>query len=166
MVAAGLVSSDRRRMCQAWRQRFAVEPLAAFVGWLQSLADGMRVGCDPPRVNRESVAALVECVQDSKQDNAQEGKKKRHACTGWANSSGVYVARLLSLPGVGMRGLYGILDNACSVGALRLLSMRKANTSNSKEARLYALRLYVTRCMYGSIYGRTYGALLFARGIG
>ena len=113
MVAAGLASLDRRRNFQV--QRLA---LVASAGGLCAR------GCDPPRVNRVRVAALVVCVQDSKQDSAQ--------------------------------------DNVCSVGVLRLLSMRIGNTSNSKAARLYALRLCVTRC----IYGRTYGALLFARGIG
>ena len=65
-----------------------------------------------------------------------------------------------------MRGLYGTLDNVYSVGVLRLLSMRRANTSNSEAAHLYALRLYVTSCIYGGIYGHTYGALSFAHGIG
>lgn len=82
-----------------------------------------------------------------------------------ANSSGVCVARWLSLRGVGMCGLYGTLDNVYSVGVLRLLSMRITDTSNSK-ARLYVLRLYVTRCIYGGIYGRTCGALLSVHGIG
>lgn len=133
--------------------------------WLQVLADGMRVGCNPSRVNRASVAALVVCVQDSKQESTQEEK-----CSVWpvlgANSCGVYVARWLSLHGVGMRGLYGTLDIVYSVGVLRLLSMRRANTISSKVARLYVLRFYVTRCMRGGIYGRTYGALSFAHGIG
>ena len=153
MATAGLASLDRRRICQEWRQRLAVEPFAALVAYR-------------PGAIHANVAALVECVQDSKQDNAQEGKKKRHACTGWANSSGVYVARLLSLPGVGMRGLYGTLDNARSVGALRLLSMCRANTINSKAARLYVWGFHVVRCMCGGMCGRTYGALLFAHGIG
>ena len=90
---------------------------------------------------------------------------QRLACNG-ANICGVCVARWLSLHGVGMRGLYGTLDNACNVGALRLLSMRIGNTSNSKAARLYALRLYVARCIYGGIYGRAYNVVLFAHGIG
>lgn len=85
---------------------------------------------------------------------------------GRANRCGVCVARLLSLRGVGMRGLYGTLDNMCSVGVLRLRSMGGADASNSKAARLYALRLYVARCIYGGIYGRTYGAVLFAHGTG
>lgn len=88
---------------------------------------------------------------------SKKPRKKRNAAPGlyWgANGCGVYVARWLSLRGVGMRGIYGTLDNVYSVGVLRLLSMRIGNTSNSKAARLYALRLYVTRC----IYGRTYGA--------
>ena len=88
----------------------------------------MHVGCNPSRVNRESVAVLAVCVQDNKRESAQ--------------------------------------DNVCSVGVLRLLSMRRANICNSMAAHLYALRLYVTRCIYGGIYGRTYGALSFAHGIG
>ena len=87
------------------------------------------------------------------------------ACNG-AGLFGVCVARWLSLHGVGMRGLYVTLDNVYGVGALRLLSMRIGNASNSKVARLYVLRFYVTRCMCGGIYGRTYGALSFAHGIG
>jgi len=35
-----------------------------------------------PRVNRASVAALVVCVQDKKQDNKQGGKRERLARTG------------------------------------------------------------------------------------
>lgn len=122
--------AEKWGMLPSWRElRRLIRPrLAAFVGWLQSLADGMHVGCYPPRVNRESVAALVVCVQDNKQESAQ--------------------------------------DNVCSVGVLRLLSMRRANICNSMAVPLYALRLYVTRCIYGGIYGRTYGALSFAHGIG
>ena len=92
--------------------------------WLQSSAGGMHVGCNPSRVNRESVAVLAVCVQDSKQESTQY--------------------------------------NVCIWGVLCLLSMRIGNTSNSKAARLYALRFYVTRCIYGG----TYGALSFAHGIG
>lgn len=33
---------------------------------LQALADGMRVGCNPSRVNHASVAASAVCVQDNK----------------------------------------------------------------------------------------------------
>lgn len=128
MVAACLASSDRRRNYQEHWRRFADEPLAAFVGWLQSLVDGMRVGCDPPRVNRASVAALAVCVQDNKQESTQ--------------------------------------DNVCNVGAACLLSMCRANTSNSKAARLYVWGFHVVRCIYGGIYGRTCCGLLFAHGIG
>ena len=45
----------------------------------------MHVGCYPPRVNRESVAALVVCVQDNKQESAQD------------NVCSVGVLRLLSM---------------------------------------------------------------------
>ena len=90
---------------------------------------------------------------------------QRLACNG-AGICGVCVARWLSLHGVGMRGLYVTLDNVYGVGALRLLSMRIGNTSNSKASRLYALRFYVTRCIYGGIYGCTYDAQLFVHGIG
>ena len=88
----------------------------------------MHVGCNPSRVNRESVAVLAVCVQDSKQESTQY--------------------------------------NVCIWGVLCLLSMRIGNTSNSKAARLYALRLYVARCIYGGIYGRAYNVVLFAHGIG
>ena len=86
---------------------------------------------------------------------------QRLACNG-AGICGVCDARWLSLHGVGMRGLYGTLDNVYSVGVLRLLSMRRANTSNSEAARLYVWGFHVVRCMCGGIYG----ALSFAHGIG
>ena len=87
---------------------------------------------------------------------------QRLACTGEANSCGVYVARWVFLHGVGMRGIYGTLDNLYSVGVLRLLSMRIGNTSNSKVARLYVWGFHVVHCMCGGIYG----TLSFAHGIG
>ena len=90
---------------------------------------------------------------------------QRLACNG-ADICGACVARWLSLRGVGMRGLYGTLDNACSVGALRLLSMCSANTINGKAARLYVWEFRIMRCIYDGIYGRTYDAPLFAHGIG
>lgn len=96
--------------------------------WLQVLADGMRVGCDPSRVNLASVAALAVCVQDSKQESTQ--------------------------------------GNVCSMGALFMLYMRIGNTSNNKDARLYVWGFHAMRCMCGGIYGCTYGAVLFAYGIG
>ena len=126
MVAAGLASLDRRRNVPS--AAAGVMRLNRWRRWLQVLADGVRVGCYPPRVNRESVAALVVCVQDNKQESAQ--------------------------------------DNVCSVGVLRLLSMRRANICNSMAVPLYALRLYVTSCIYGGIYGRAYNVVLFAHGIG
>lgn len=105
-------------------------------------------------------------MQDSKQDSKQEKK-----CNAWPAMGRIFAAYMLrrwlslrgvGMRGVGMRGLYGTLDNVYSVGVLRLLSLCSANTINSKAARLYALRLYVTRC----IYGRTCGALLSVHGIG
>lgn len=100
-------------------------------------------------------------MQDSKQESTQE-----ETCSAWpvlgADICGAYVARWLFLRGVGMRGLYGTLDNVYSVGVLRLLSMRIGKTSNSKAARLHVWGFYVVRCMCGGIYG----ALLSVHGMG
>ena len=79
------------RSCPGWRNclqwlrlalcRWVAGGIDKGSGWrfvVESLVDGLRVGCDPFQVNRASVAALVVCVQDSKQDSKQE-----KMCSAW-----------------------------------------------------------------------------------
>ena len=68
-IVGGIVKSG------GWR--FVVEPLAVLV------VCSCCVGCNPPRVNRASVAALVVCVQDSKQESTQEEKCNVWSAMGW-----------------------------------------------------------------------------------